>query len=181
MENASKALLMAGGILIALLIIVKLVYSFGVMGGYFDTENSKQQAEQLKIFNEQYEAYNRKLLRGVDVISVINKVLDNNQKYGPDEYDEPNYLMQIEFEMLEGAVYQKDKQSGKNQKVDSVTFKTGINYNQNSISEIKQSSEAFNDLKRRIFDCVEVRYHKETGRVNYIKFIERKIDYTQDY
>ena len=87
MENASKALLMAGGVLIAILIIALLVYSFGTMGGYFDTENKEELAKQLKVFNDQYEVYNRKLLRGVDVISVINKVLDNNQKKGPDESD----------------------------------------------------------------------------------------------
>lgn len=180
MENASKALLMAGGILIAVLIIGLLVYSFGSMGGYFDTENAKEEAEQLKIFNDQYEVYNRKLLRGVDVISVINKVLDNNQRYGPDEYDEPNYLMKVEFKMIEGFVYKKDA-TGKNQKVEDVTFKVNELYNQESIEEIKQSTEAFNDFKRRVFDCKEIRYNKETGRVNYLRFEERKIDYVEGY
>ena len=113
------------------------------------------------------------------MISVVNKVLDNNKKY---EKTEPNYMMTVEFEMKEGFVYKKDNATGKNEKVDNVTFKVGQTYNQNSINEIKQSTDAFNDFKRRIFDCVEVKYHKTTGRVNYMKFIERKMNnYEIDY
>ncbi len=179
MENASKALLMAGGILIALLIIALLVYSFGSMNSYFTEDEKEQEAEQLEVFNKQYEAYHKKLLRGTEVISVVNKVLDNNKKY---EKTEPNYMMTVEFEMKEGFVYKKDNATGKNEKVDNVTFKVGQTYNQNSINEIKQSTDAFNDFKRRIFDCVEVKYHKTTGRVNYMKFIERKMNnYEIDY
>ncbi len=159
MENASKALLMAGGVLIAILIIAILVYSFGTMGGYFDTENAEKQAEQLKIFNDQYEVYNRKLLRGVDVISVINKVLDNNQKYGPSEYDEPNYLMQVELEIKETV--------GNLQK--------GNTYLLEDYIKMRQNTENFTDFKRKVFDCKEIQYNRETGRVNYICFTERII------
>ncbi|MBO5478576.1 MAG: hypothetical protein J6A04_02520 [Clostridia bacterium] len=158
MENASKALLMAGGVLIALLIIGLLIYSFGTMSGYFETENTKEQAEQLKAFNDQYEAYNRKLLRGTDVVSVINKVIDNNEKYGINGYNEPNYIIQVEFELI-----------------DSVgNLEAGRIYNISNYSEMKKNQEDFTDFKRRIFNCKEIKYNKSTGRVNYISFIERK-------
>lgn len=171
MENASKALLMAGGILIALLILVLLVYSFGTMSGFFNSEEKKEEAEQLKLFNDQYEAYNRKLLRGTDIVSVMNKVLSNNKKYGPDGYDEPNYMMNMEFVMVEELAYEENGNAEE-------FFKTGDNnpYNLENFTEIKNDSEAFTDFKRRIFDCVEVKYNKETGRVNYMKFKERKLD-----
>lgn len=82
MENASKALIIAGGILISILILSVLVYSFGNISQYFSSEEKVQQTEQLTTFNNQYESYNKKLLRGTDVISVINKAKDNNTKYG---------------------------------------------------------------------------------------------------
>lgn len=141
MESASKALLMAGGVLIAILIIALLVYSFGTMGGYFDTENKEELAKQLKVFNDQYEVYNRKLLRGVDVISVINKVLDNNQKYGPDEYDEPNYLMQVKLEIKETV--------GNLQK--------GNTYSIEDYIKMRENTENFTEFKRKVFDCKEIR------------------------
>ena len=177
MENASKAILIAGGILIAVIIIGVLAYSFFSTSGYFREEQIAEKAEQLTAFNQQFESYHRKLLRGADVISILNKVIDHNKKYE----DEANSEMKAEFEMKEAAVYQKDS-NGKNQKVNTVSFEVGRIYNQNAINEIKQSKEAFDDFKRRIFDCTEIKYNKQTGRVNYIKFVERKLDnYGDDY
>lgn len=157
MENASKALLMAGGVLIAVLIIALLVYSFGSMSGYFKEEREVEKTEQLTAFNNQFESYNRKLLRGTDVVSVINKVLDNNKRYE----DEEEYKMSMEFEMVEAT---------------DAFFKVGERYNENSFGKIKNNSEAFTDFKRRVFDCIDVQYNKTTGRVNYMRFKERKLN-----
>lgn len=172
MENASKALLIAGGVLIAILTIGVLVYLFGSSSNLFKQEHTEEQILQLKAFNEQYESYNRKLLRGTDVISVINKMTDNNTKYGVKGYNEPNYLMQLEFEMKEAIVY---TQNGKA----DVNFKVGERYNINSFSSIKNNEEAFTDFKRRIFDCKQVKYNTTTGRINYMLFIERKMTDTE--
>lgn len=158
MENASKALLIAGGILIALLIIALLVYSFGSMSGYFSSEETKEEAEQLEAFNKQYEAYQRKLLRGTDVVSVINKVLDNNKKY---KDTEPNYIMEVQIEI--------------NETVGNLV--AGNTYSIAEYIQMKQDKSNFDDFKRKIFDCKEIKYHSTTGRVNYISFTERKVNY----
>lgn len=139
------------------------------MNGYFEEEQLKEKTEQLVAFNNQFEAYNRKLLRGTDVISVINKVLDNNKKYGKNGYNEENYLMQVEFEMKEEIVYVEGNRQA------NVTFEVGKSYTVDSFSSIKNNEYAFTDFKRRIFDCVEVKYSKITGRINYMKFTERKM------
>lgn len=161
MENASKALLIAGGILIALLIIALLVYSFGSMSGYFSSEETKEEAEQLEAFNRQYEAYQRKLLRGTDVVSVINKVLDNNDKYGPNGYNEPNYIIEVKIEI--------------NETVGNLV--AGNTYSIAEYIRMKQDKSNFDDFKRKIFDCKEIKYSSTTGRVNYISFTERKVTY----
>lgn len=182
MENASKALLMAGGILIALLIVALLVYSFGSMSSYFTQNEKEQEAEQLEAFNKQYEAYHKKLLRGTEVISVVNKALDNNEKYGPNGYNEPNYMINVEFEMKEAMVYKKDKNENGEQQIvgtQDVKFDVGKRYNITTFSSIRNNQDAFTDFKRRVFDCVEVRYNKITGRVNYMRFEERKINYSE--
>lgn len=161
MENASKALVMAGGILIALLIIGLLVYSFGTISGYFSSEQDVEAAEQLKVFNDQYESYNRKLLRGTDVISVMNKVLDNNDKYGINGYDEPDYIMKAEFILSE----------------EIGGLQVGKTYNVETIQTIRNDEESFTEFKRKVFDCIRLQYNKTTGRVNYMLFEERQIDY----
>ncbi|MCI8482663.1 MAG: hypothetical protein HFJ27_06470 [Clostridia bacterium] len=109
MENAAKALLIAGGILIAVLLIGLLVYSFGSMNGYFEEQQQTEKTEQLTAFNQQFESYNRKLLRGTDVVSILNKVLDNNKKY---EYED-NYTIIAEFEMKEAVTYKKSNNTRK--------------------------------------------------------------------
>lgn len=165
MENASKALIMAGEILIGILVISLLVYGYTNIRSLNKEEQGGIKAEQLAAFNKEYESYNRKLIRGVDVISVINKVIDNNQKY---EYDD--YTINIQFKMAEAMVFKKDGKTSS-----TVTFDTNKIYNINDFNTIKNNEDAFTDFKRRIFDCKEIRYNKDNGRINYMRFEERKM------
>ena len=104
MENASKALIMAGEILIGILIIGLLVYGYINISSFNKEKEGTIKTEQLATFNKEYESYNRKLIRGVDVISVINKAIDNNKKYD----NEKEYNISISFELIEElAAYKK--------------------------------------------------------------------------
>ena len=82
MENASKALIMAGGILIALLVVGALLLMFNQLSDYQKSNSDLVETEQLAKFNEQFTQYNRDDLEGVDLISLANKVVDYNQKSG---------------------------------------------------------------------------------------------------
>ena len=46
-----------------------------------DAENEKKEQEQLIEFNRQYEAYNKPLLYGAEVVTVYNKAKENNLNY----------------------------------------------------------------------------------------------------
>ena len=78
MENASKALLIAGGILLAMLVAAMLVLLNNNIQTLRTAQSDKTFHEQLVAFNMQYEAYNKKIMYGTDVISVVNKAIDNN-------------------------------------------------------------------------------------------------------
>lgn len=81
MENASKALLMAGGILIALLVIGALVLMLNQIGDYNRSQDVNKKNSQLAEFNLDFERYlDDKGITGADVISLFNKVNDYNQK-----------------------------------------------------------------------------------------------------
>ena len=81
MENASKALLMAGGILIALLVISALILMFNQIGDYGKSQEEMKRNSQLVEFNKDFERYlDDKGITGADVISLINKVVDYNIK-----------------------------------------------------------------------------------------------------
>lgn len=80
MENASKALIMAGGILIALMIIGALLLMFNSISSYQDTNTQTNREAQIVDFNNQYETYNRNDVRGSDLYSLLNNVINYNRR-----------------------------------------------------------------------------------------------------
>lgn len=80
MENASKALIMAGGILIALLVIGALVLMFNQLSYYQRTETDSEKTQQLAYFNKEYLKYTYDDIKGYELISLVNKVIDYNIK-----------------------------------------------------------------------------------------------------
>ena len=80
MENASKALIMAGGILITILVVSLLVLFWNQVSDYEKTSSDAEKEAQLSTFNEQFTQYARTDLRGVDLISLVNKVINYNSK-----------------------------------------------------------------------------------------------------
>ena len=105
MENASKALIMAGSVLIALMILGALLLMFNNLNNYQNTESQNTREAQVVEFNNQYETYNRNNVRGSDLCSLLNRVADYNRRKsteGTGKNDEGQYLayepMTITFE-----------------------------------------------------------------------------------
>ena len=78
MENASKALLIAAGILIGLILISMVLYGYNQISSYYNAKESNKQIMQMTEFNKQYISYNRDDVRGSDLLSLINKIVDFN-------------------------------------------------------------------------------------------------------
>lgn len=72
MENASKALLIAGGILLAVLVLSLLGLLLSNISSNQLAQEKRLEAEQLQEFNQKYESYNKKALFGVDIITLQN-------------------------------------------------------------------------------------------------------------
>jgi len=81
MENAAKALQMAAGVLLALMIAALVVWGFRQMSRMPEQEDELLSTEQLQKFNQEFEVYDKSLMYGVDVISCLNKVQNYNNKY----------------------------------------------------------------------------------------------------
>ena len=79
MENASKALIMAGEVLIALLVISLLVLFFNNIKNFDGVKENVNISEQVTEYNKQYDAYYRNNLYGSDILSLANKVHDYNK------------------------------------------------------------------------------------------------------
>ena len=96
MENAAKALLIAGGILIAIMILTVLVYAITTKNRIEKAEYEKVQLEKIAKFNSEFEAYNKERLYGIDVISVINKAIAHNKKMQATK-TEDKYFINVVF------------------------------------------------------------------------------------
>lgn len=142
MENASKALLMAGGLFLALLILSTMMYMSSSISGIAKAQDDKKAAEQLAAFNAQYEAYNKKLMYGTDIVTVVNKAKED----------------EIKIEIVD----------------DSTTYSSThdltnyINSLKSNLKGLTTGESSYEGLK--IFECTDVGYDENTGKINYMKF-----------
>ena len=85
MENASKALIMAASVLIAIVIISAFVLMMSNLTSYQESSYQSNLSAQIAEFNNQYTTYDRSNIRGSDMISLMNKVSDYNTRYTGEE------------------------------------------------------------------------------------------------
>ena len=81
MEHANKAFIMAAGMLFALMILSLVAFVFGRLTSLPVEEDVNLEASQIAAFNNEYTAYDKKIMYGVDIISGLNKAKSNNDKY----------------------------------------------------------------------------------------------------
>lgn len=91
MENASKALIIAGGILLAMMILALMVYVGTSMTDMAESEDRRTLAEQTEEFNKSYLSYNKSRMYGTDVITVVNKAIEHNKNIATST-DDPYYI-----------------------------------------------------------------------------------------
>ena len=92
MENASKALIMAGGVLIGVLIISLAVYLFVSFGQTSAEINSQNAQKQINQFNSQFTSYEgNNQLTIHDVVTVANFAMENNKYYD----NNPDYIVEV--------------------------------------------------------------------------------------
>ena len=78
MENASKALLMAGGVLIGILVLSLAVYLYTSFSNTFAQVNERNETQQIIKFNNQFSKYiNRTDLTIYDIITVTGYGKEN--------------------------------------------------------------------------------------------------------
>lgn len=154
MENASKALLMAAGVLIGMLILSLAVFLFMDFGATSKGIYSEVESNQLTQYNAQYTVYSgREDITIYEIVSVINLAKQNNMDYKDYSNFDDNYKVSV-------YVY-RNNWSG-----DYTTKSSNI------IQEILEANNKVNNTTGELentFSCTEVLYHNN-GRVKKISF-----------
>lgn len=78
MENASKALIIAGSVLLAMLVIGTLIFMFSTLSNLKQTEADVATAEKLAEYNKQIETFDRSGLYGSELLSLAHLIEDYN-------------------------------------------------------------------------------------------------------
>ena len=181
MENATKALLIAGGVLLGILILGVLIYMATTLSSLSKAKEKEKEIEQIAEFNKVYESYDKKKLRGTEVVSIINRAIDNNTKY------EGNSDRQIKVYVTVGTGRNVD---ASNQIITGDNLTSGTTY---EFTGIEQRDDGSNDgttynsilsdtttngpkhsfMYSRYFKCTKITYNSSNGMVNAIYFEQR--------
>lgn len=83
MENASKALLIAGEVLIAMLVASMMVLLFSTMSSYADEHAEQRRLQEVEAFNANVLQYAKaKECTAQDIVSLVNFAREVNEKRG---------------------------------------------------------------------------------------------------
>lgn len=104
MENASLAVRMAGGVLIALLIIGFFISIMVIINDNKQKEQNEEDLRQVTQFNESYKSFENRIITGYQMLSLINKAIDYNQRMSREnENGDANYTPIHIFTQLVGT------------------------------------------------------------------------------
>lgn len=95
MENASKALLMAAGVLIGLMVLSLAVYLFITFGSQSAEIHEQIDTDRLNQFNTQFTKYEGMEVTIYDVMTVLNLAKENNDYYGLRANEDSNYYIEV--------------------------------------------------------------------------------------
>lgn len=172
MENASKALLIAASLIIGVMLLA-LVYVYGgKMSGYFTEKSDANRLQQLIKYNNKFENYNNKTIRGNELISIMNMVIDyNNYQSGIEGYE--RIEIEIDLQNLEDQLL--------DDKVSSVAPLFDVNSNgeitnKNSDNDIKDISELSANIlsgaKGNLTWLTETKLQKLSANIEWIAYDE---------
>lgn len=101
MENASRAIIMAGGMLIAIVLITVLVIVFSSISDVYTEEGTSLTTQQLEEYNRKFSTYDKSLY-GSELLSLANLVHDYNERllYGNEDtefYEDNKITVKVYF------------------------------------------------------------------------------------
>jgi hypothetical protein len=135
------------------IIAVFVAIAICVMAGLYGFFSYQQNDKQIKQSNLDYENCYNKEIYGVELASIINEAIENNEKFEVSKDEEGMYIDNDETSIkIEIHITDNDYT------YEMETF---------SNSGINKFVENYNLIK---FKCTQIQYHTTTGRIKYLYF-----------
>lgn len=147
MENATKALLIASGALIAVIILSLAVALFASMQGYIEDNQNQIEINANNKFNTQFFNYqNRTDITIQEIVTVANIAYENNVTGGLSNADESSLYVTVNIKNLQK------------------------NLEKNSSKREEMLNNLLINQSGKTFSCTKIEMNSTTGRVKTIEF-----------
>ena len=144
MENASKALLIAGGVLLSILIVSLIILLNTSITGFESAQNKEKEKKEIVAFNREYEVYKKSVLHGTDVITVVNKAIEHNNRMDVSESEKPYYInviIKTKEDFSTSVTYVDKSQLGNEEPIEFTNLNSYVKEKIGSYYTLKQSNE----------------------------------------
>lgn len=194
MENISKALQIAGGVLIAVLVISIIIFGYSQLRKYQNNQDEIKQVQQVNEFNKKFEAYNG-AISGYKLYSLTNLAIDfeKQEESNVDIYmnlENPflinttlddkekstlsKQIWQYNHKLSNSSLQMKDNVKNINTSdpkyvFESGTYETKGFFNYLFIYLNDDHQKAFKD---KYFKCYEIKYNENNGKIIEMDFRE---------
>ena len=173
MENATRALAIAGGILIALLVVSLLVLGIGKLSSYYSAVDSAEYNKQIRDYNKQFEAYNKNVVKGIELVSLCNLAEDtNNDKYR-DDYREIKLFVKPSDKGVLNDIFDECRDEYGLSISSEGEYYYLLEFYKKIYKNVKQyKKDMTNKFERAYFDCAEIEYDDSNAKVKALYFDE---------
>ena len=171
MENASKALIMAGGVLISMLVIGLVVFFFNNLSDLQNIELSAEEVEKVAEFNKQYDVYARNVY-GSELLSLANKVDDYNKREADNKgYQKIELYVQIREDMdkdfFKKGLYTSFEIKGEKEKLEDKIDDIGkISIKSSTITSISRKVSQLALMRTKDIEDLGIKYIDYNTHVN---------------
>lgn len=135
------------------ILIVLSIFLAIIVCIYMNYKQVLVEKSQAKKFNYDYEFYNRENILGTDITTLINKAIDNNEKYNIEKDENGLYISDGKFSV---KIYIHMIINDKTYPMEDLT-KAGLTDFTRYFGEVN-------------FKCTETKYHKQSGRIAEMTF-----------
>lgn len=133
-------------IIIAIMLIIVTVF-------VINYRNLQMQKKEIDKFNFVYENYNKDNLNGLDITTLINKAISNNEKYAIPKNSDGLYLLDDEYSIEIYVTMIINETTYRMERINDLGLNSFISY--------------FGEVS---FKCTDVKYHEKSGRIASMTF-----------
>lgn len=134
-------------------IVIALICFISIIIVVYNYNNYYIKQKEIISFNKQYLEFNKNQVKGLDITSIMNLAISNNEKYNIEKNEKDEYIDDGEYSI---KIFLKMKIDGKTYSMEA--------FEKNGMDEFAQY---FGSI---LFKCTEVTYHEKSGRIATMTF-----------